>query len=81
MLKLLSVIESQCTISHFTLIWEIQLDWECVLSYVFIVNNILISVGGGGRFKQGNAGSCKKYDIIIPAPISRRQFARDIFLK
>lgn len=48
MLKLLSVIESQCTISHFTLIWEIQLDWECVLSYVFIVNNISISVGGGG---------------------------------
>lgn len=79
MLKLFFVIESQCTISHFTLIYEIQRDQECVLS-VPLLSTTIRSLGGG-RFKQGNAGSCKKYDIIIPAPISRREFARDIFLK
>lgn len=80
MLKLLLVIESQCTIFHFALICEIEVDRECVCAVcAFIVNND--SISGGGRFKQGNAGSCKKYDIIIPASISRCEFARDIFLK
>lgn len=78
MLKLFFVIESQCTISHFTLIYEIQRDQECVL-LVPLLSTTIRSLGGG--FKKGNAGSCKKYDIIIPAPTSRREFARDIFLK
>lgn len=35
----------------------------------------------GGEFNLANVRSCMKYDIIIPSPISRREFARDISLK
>lgn len=48
MLKLLFVIESQCTISHFTLIYEIQRDQECALS-VPLLSTTIRSLGGGGR--------------------------------
>lgn len=83
MLKLLRVIESMCNFLCARW-WNQTRSRACVVS-AFIVNNASISGevwgGGSGRFKQGNVESCMKYDIIIPTPTSRREFARDIFLK